>query len=73
MIQITSTEFKKNLGKYLTIVSREDIVITRNGIPIAQVTLPKDEEVSLVTKITGIIPNDGYTCEDAQRERLKKE
>jgi len=72
MLQITATEFKKNLGKYLTIVNKEDIIITRNGIPVAQVTIPKDDKVSLVNQLIGIIPDDGYTIEDAQRERLMK-
>lgn len=72
MIQITSTEFKKNLGKYLAIVNKEDIVITRNGVPVAQLTIPKDKEVSLVSQLTGIIPDDGFSIEDARRERIKK-
>jgi prevent-host-death family protein len=72
MLQITSTEFKKNLGKYLALVNKEDIIITRNGIPVAQLTPPKSEKVSLVSQLTGIIPDDGYTVEDARRERLMK-
>lgn len=72
MLQISSTEFKRNLGKYLSIVGKDDIIITRNGIPVAQVSTPKDEKVSLVSQITGIIPDDGYTIEDAKGERLKK-
>ncbi|MFW6306731.1 MAG: type II toxin-antitoxin system Phd/YefM family antitoxin [Bacillota bacterium] len=72
MLQITSTEFKRNLGKYLSMVGKEDLIITRNGTPIAQVTIPKDKEVSMVSQITGIIPDDGYSIEDAKRERLTK-
>ncbi|MTI59402.1 MAG: type II toxin-antitoxin system Phd/YefM family antitoxin [Firmicutes bacterium] len=72
MLQISSTEFKRNLGKYLSLVSKEDIIITRNGTPIAQVSIPKNKEVSLVSQLTGIIPNDGYTTEDARKERLIK-
>jgi prevent-host-death family protein len=72
MLQITATEFKKNLGKYLAIINKEDIIITRNGVPIAQVTIPKDEKVSLVSQLVGIIPNDGYTIDDARKERLVK-
>ncbi len=69
MLQITATEFKKNLGKYLAIVNKEDIIVTRNGIPVAQVTIPKDNKSSLVNQLIGIIPDD-YTIEDARRERL---
>ena len=70
MLQVTATEFKKNLGKYLAMINKEEIIITRNGIPIAQVTPPKEK--SLVNQMIGIIPDDGYTIEDARRERLMK-
>mgnify|MGYP000896136382 FL=1 len=73
MLQITATEFKKNLGKYLTLVTKKDILITRNGIPIAQVTIPKDDKVSLVHQLIGIIPDDGYIIDDARRKRLAKD
>ncbi|MCD5406902.1 MAG: type II toxin-antitoxin system Phd/YefM family antitoxin [Desulfotomaculum sp.] len=72
MLQITATEFKKNLGKYLTIINKEELIITRNGIPIAQVTIPKDKKISLVNQLTGIIPDDGYSMKDARKERLAK-
>jgi len=70
MLQVTATEFKKNLGKYLAMINKDEIIITRNGIPIAQVITPKDK--SLVNQLIGIIPDDGYTMEDARRERLMK-
>ncbi len=70
MLQVTATEFKKNLGKYLAMINKDEIIITRNGIPIAQVITPKDK--SLVSQLIGIIPDDGYTMEDARRERLMK-
>jgi prevent-host-death family protein len=35
-MEITATEFKKNLGKYLGAVSREDVVITKNGKAVAR-------------------------------------
>ncbi len=72
MIQVTATEFKKNLGKYLKIANNKDIIITRNGVPIAQVSAPKDEKYSLVTKLTGIIPDNGFSIEDAREERLEE-
>lgn len=70
MLQITATEFKKNFGKYLARVNKEDIIITRNGIPVAQVTIPQAEKISLVNQMIGIIPNDGYTLKEARKERL---
>ena len=68
MLQVTTTEFKENLSKYLTLANKDEIIITRNGVPIAQVSPPKEE--SLVNKLIGIIPDDGYTIDDARKERL---
>ena len=70
MLQITATEFKQNLGKYLSIVNKEEIIITRNGIPVAKLSIPKEKEMSLVSQLIGVIPNDDYTIEDARKERL---
>ncbi len=68
MLQITTTEFKRNLSKYLTLANKDEIIITRNGVPIAQVSPPKEK--SSVTKLIGVIPDDGYTIDDARKERL---
>jgi prevent-host-death family protein len=35
-MEITATEFKTNLGKYLDSVEREDVIITKNGKPVAR-------------------------------------
>ncbi len=70
MLQITATELKQNLGKYLSIVNKEEIIITRNGIPVAKLSIPKEKEMSLVSQLIGVIPNDDYTIEDARKERL---
>ena len=40
---ITATELKKNLGKYLELVSNEDICITKNGKVIAVLSMPEDD------------------------------
>lgn len=70
MLQITATELKSNFGKYLSHVTIEDIIITKNGVQIAILTAPK-ESSSIVDKMTGLIPNDGYTLDDARKERLE--
>ena len=56
MLQITATDFKANLGKYLARARREDIHITKNGADIAVLTAPKTK-TGWVDEITGIIPN----------------
>lgn len=70
MLQITATEFKKNLGKYLSMVSLHDIVITKNNVPVAQLTMP--EEKSLTSQLVGLIPEDGMTLKQIREERLSK-
>jgi len=35
---VTATEFKTNLGKYLSQIGQEDIIISKNGKPIARLT-----------------------------------
>lgn len=68
---ITATEFKTNIGKYLTLVNEEEIIITKNGKSIAKLSPFKEDKVKMVESLFGIIPND-MTLEQAREERLKK-
>lgn len=56
MIQVTATDFKANFGKYLSLVSHEDIHITKNGNDIAVVSAPETKQ-SWVDEVTGILPS----------------
>lgn len=49
---ITATEFKTNFGKYLKLVDKEDIFITRNGKTIAKVVNPN---VSALESLRGLL------------------
>lgn len=49
---VTATEFKTNFGKYLGLLSQEDIYITRNGKTIAKVINP---QVSAVDSLRGML------------------
>lgn len=69
MIQITATDFKANLGKYLLLVGRENIHITKNGKDIAVLVAPKEER-SWVEDIAGIIPNANADMKKIKAERL---
>lgn len=42
---ITATELKNNLGKYLTLVSSEDIYITKNGRVVSKLTSPIERKI----------------------------
>lgn len=68
---VTATEFKTNFGKYLDMLAKEDIFITRNGKTIAKVINP---QVSAVDSLRGMLKNDPSDIDmDALREeRLSK-
>lgn len=67
-MQVTATEFKLNFGKYLDMLSTEDIWITRNGKTVAKVINPN---VSSVDSISGIL--EGKVSPDIDRHSLREE
>ena len=69
MIQITATDLKAKLGKYLSLVRHEEICITKNGRVIAVLSLPKDTH-SWVNEVTGIIPNAAIDAKKIKAKRL---
>ena len=69
MIQITATDFKTHLGKYLVLAEREDVHITKNGTDIAVLTAPKTKK-SWIDDIAGIIPE--ATDIDVKKTRTER-
>lgn len=55
---ITATEFKNNLGKYLTLSKTQDIYITRNGKVIAKLSNPYEDRLKIADSLIGILPAD---------------
>ena len=71
---ITATELKTNLGKYLSLVDDEDIIITKNGRDIAVLSRPKTDKESILNSLLGVINLDGKITLDAVKdERLKRQ
>ena len=71
---VTATEFKTNLGKYLEIVMDEDILITKNGKVIAQLSRPQVNKLAALRNLVGIVDTEGDTTLDAIKdERLKRQ
>lgn len=68
-MSITATELKQNLGKYLLLSAKEDILITKNGKIIAKLTNPNQNRVNTAKSLFGILP-EGVSLEDAKAERL---
>ena len=67
-MQVTATEFKLNFGKYLDMLTTEDIWITRNGKTVAKVINPN---TSSVDAISGILA--GRVSPDIDRHSLREE
>lgn len=68
---ITATELKNNLGKYLDLAAKEDIIITKNGKRIAKLTSATEDKMTIAKSLIGILPSD-VTLEEAKEERLKR-
>ena len=67
-MQVTATEFKMNLGKYLSLVTKEDIWVTKNGKTVAKMVNPN---VSAVDSIAGVL--SGKVSSDLDRHSLREE
>lgn len=65
---VTATEFKTKFGKYLEMLSLEDIFITKNGRTIAKVVNP---HISAVDSISGILA--GKASDELDRKSLREE
>ena len=71
---ITATEAKNNFGKYLTLSSREDIFITKQGKirEHAEEWCVDVDKISIINSLVGIIPSS--VSEDAaKQERLARQ
>ena len=64
---VTATEFKTNFGKYLELITKEDIFITRNGKTVAKVVNP---QVSAVDSLRGLLKN---APQDLDLDSLREE
>ena len=69
-MQITATELKMNMGKYLSMASRQDIFITKNGQRITKLTNPSPHHVAMLHSLVAISKPENISLEDIKRERL---
>lgn len=68
MHTITTTEFRKNLSKYLDMMSKEEIAITKNGKYIGLLVSPKNEKLdSFFAELSGILNDNDYQNSDDDR------
>lgn len=68
---VTTADFHANMDKYLAMVAHEDIFITLDGKPIAQMIPPK---VSAVDSLRGLLKDapSGITAKSIREERLNQ-
>lgn len=69
---VTATEFKTNFGKYLDLILKEDIFITKNGRTVAKLTNP---QINAVEELGGILANKlpiDYDRKSLREERFAK-
>ena len=65
---VTATELKSNLGHYLEAAALEDIIISKNGKPIARLTAPEPNRVERMQALFGILPST-VTVDEARAIR----
>ena len=68
---VTVAEFKANFGRYLELITKEDIFITRNGKTVAKVVNP---QVTAVDSLRGMLDGNssGVDVDSLREERLLK-
>ena len=75
-MEITLTELKGNLGKYVKLSQDEDILITKNGKIISRLTEPfnarkeKMEKQRIAKELIGSIKGEYMSLDDVRAERL---
>ena len=69
---VTATEFKTNVGKYLTMADTEDIVITRNGKSVAKLTNARDVKLLALRSLRGVLKDSNIDLQKSREERLSK-
>ena len=71
MTQISISELKVNAGKYVKMAREQDIIITKNGKPVARLTTTaKPDKVATAKSLFGFL-RGGMDLETAREERLK--
>ena len=80
-MEITLTELKANLGKYVIKSQEEDILITKNGKIVSRLTEPfaarkekmkRKEKEEILKKLIGSLKGEYISVEEARAERIMK-
>ncbi|MBQ2672721.1 type II toxin-antitoxin system prevent-host-death family antitoxin [Candidatus Saccharibacteria bacterium] len=77
-MEITLTELKENIGKYIMMSRDEDILVTKNGKVVSRLTEPfsarkeKMDKKRAAKKLVGSIKGDYISLGEIRAERLGK-
>jgi prevent-host-death family protein len=69
---INATKFKENVGKYLALAGNEDLIITKNGKPVAKLVGIHKNNALLTDSLIGIIPDSTVNPKQLREERLTR-
>jgi len=69
---VSSTDVQNNFGKYLELSGSQEIIITKNGLPVARLLGMKKTVSFLADSLVGLIPSDADE-ELAKTERLGRQ
>lgn len=70
-MEITATQLKENLGHYLDLAAECDIIVSKNGKPVAKITNPASNRANAMKSLFGILP-DTVTAEEARALRAER-
>ena len=68
---VSTTDFQANMDKYLALIAHEDVFITLNGKPIAQMVPTKTSAVDSLLGLLKEAPAD-LDAESIRKERLQR-
>ena len=69
---VNSTEVQNNFGKYLDLATQQEIVITKNGQPVARLMGVEKTASFLSDRLVGLIPDD-IDEDGLKSERLQQQ
>ena len=72
MVQVTATELKNNLGKYLKKSEFEDVYVTKNGVIVPVLSNPNQSRLQLLNDLKGIAPDINMTDDELRNERISE-
>ena len=74
LMKVNTTELRTHLSDYLTMASKEEIIITNKGIEIARIISPKQAKKRSLNNLVGILPSlTDKEIENIKNERISKQ